>query len=272
MIDDTPAGDALSTQPADLIKARVAVMTAGGTNPALVINALARRFCDVTVILEEQERKSEILKRRAKRLGFIHAAGQLATMAAAKVLRRLVSRRVESLLATTGLPAEIAPGLPVIPVASINAQESRDALARFDPAVVVLVSTRLMSRDMLAAIRCPVINLHAGLNPGYRGQMGGYWALAEGKPEAFAATVHLVDAGTDTGDTLYVSHAMPDRADNIATYPLVLTISALDNVVKAAEDAVAGRLTPYAAEGPSMLRFPPTTWRWLVIGLFRGIW
>ena len=54
----------------------------------------------------------------------------------------------------------------------------------------------------LGSLGCPVVNVHAGITPRYRGVHGGYWALAERHPEWVGTTVHLVDPGIDTGAIL----------------------------------------------------------------------
>lgn len=259
-------------QEADPISAPIVVLTAGGPNPALVVNALTRRFADIHVLIEQPESKALIFARRAKRFGRLSTFGQIATMAAARALRRLSARRIADLVTAAGLSIRLARSVRVENIASINGDDCRRRIAEIAPAAVLLVSTRLMSRSTLSAFPCPVLNLHAGINPAYRGQMGGYWALIEGNRADFGATVHLVDAGTDTGTMLYRSHASPARGDFIATYPLLLTISALDITVKAMEDAAMGRLVPQPAAGRSILRFPPPIWTWLWYGLSRGVW
>lgn len=92
-------------------------------------------------------------------------------------------------------------------------------------------------------------SMHAGINPTYRGQMGGYWSLVEEDAANFGATLHLVDAGTDTGGTLYEVRTLPDDGDFIATYPLVLTVAAIDITLQSVDDAVHGRLRPSQPEG-----------------------
>ncbi|MFN7012219.1 MAG: formyl transferase [Allorhizobium sp.] len=250
----------------------VLVMTAGGPNPALVVNALRRHFFNVEVALEQPEPKWEITRRRARRFGWSQALGQLATMIAARLLRPLARRRILAILSQSGLSPVIAPDIPVHAVGSINSDEARALVAKAKPAAVLLVSSRLMSPDMLAAMPCPVINLHAGINPGYRGQMGGYWSLVEEDAGNFGATLHLVDAGIDTGGTLYEVRTLPDRGDSIATYPLLLTVASIDITLRSVQDAIDGRLAPFQPEGPSALRFPPPIWTWLANGLRRRIW
>ena len=258
-----------STEPSS---ATVIVMTAGGPNPAIVINALAGHYPNLHVVREQPESKGAITRRRARRLGWIAALGQMGTMIAARLLRPLSGRRIDALLRTNGLSATIRPHIPIHDVSSINDPATLALVAGLKPAAILLVSTRLMSRAALAAMPCPVINLHAGINPTYRGQMGGYWSLVEEDAANFGATLHLVDAGTDTGGTLYEVRTLPDDGDFIATYPLVLTVAAIDITLQSVDDAVHGRLRPSQPEGPSVLRYPPTLWAWLVNGFRRKIW
>ena len=257
---------------AETIRRPVLVMTAGGLNPTIVVQHLVKGGFDVEVILEKSEGKGEITRRRARRLGWIEALGQLGTMIAARLLRRLADRRVAQLLAEHGLDRRLPPTVPIHPVTSINALETAALVGELQPGAILLVSTRLMSARQLAAMPCPVINLHAGINPNYRGQMGGYWSLRDNDVENFGATLHLVDAGTDTGGTLYEVRTRPDPSDFISTYPLVLTIAALDIVSHSISDALQGRLVPRQPTGPSALRFPPTLWSWIWCGVTRRIW
>ncbi|NBB52029.1 formyl transferase [Rhizobium sp. CRIBSB] len=257
---------------ADPSRRQVVVMTAGGLNPTVVVQHLAKTGFDVHVLLENPEGKGEITRRRARKLGWINALGQLGTMIAARLLRRLADRRVAELLDRHGLDRKLPDTVPIHPVTSINAPETVPLIDEIKPDAILLVSTRLMSARQLTAMPCPVINLHAGINPNYRGQMGGYWSLRENDTQNFGATLHLVDVGTDTGGTLYEVRTRPERSDFISTYPLLLTIASLDIVRQSLEDALAGRLAPKTPEGPSALRFPPPLWSWIWCGVTRRIW
>lgn len=251
---------------------RVVVMTAGGQNPTIVINALHARYPDLHVIEESPESKAEIWRRRARRLGVLQATGQLATMIAARLLRKTAQTRIDDICKTFRLDPQQNPDIPLHKVASINDAETLARIADLNPAVILLVSTRLLSRKSLSAMPCPVLNLHAGINPAYRGQMGGYWSLVEADPKNFGATVHLVDAGTDTGGTLYEVRTTPAKGDFISTYPMLLTAAALDIVSRAVADALNGALAPTTPTGPSHLRFPPALWTWISVGLTKRIW
>jgi len=252
--------------------APIVVMTAGGLNPTLVIQALSARNGEIHAIVEQPESKLGITRRRARRLGWVPAIGQLGTMMAARLLRNLANKRIRQILDASDLTDAIPADVAVHRVGSINDAQTRRLIAQIRPAAILLVSTRLMAPGQLAAMPCPVLNLHAGLNPAYRGQMGGYWSLRNNDAENFGATVHLVDAGTDTGGTLYEVRTKPASGDFISTYPLVLTVAALDITCRAVADAQAGKLLPYAPQGPSALHFPPTLWSWIFHGITRRIW
>jgi hypothetical protein len=262
----------MSAQVANPSRRPVIVMTAGGLNPTLVVQHLVKDGFDVHVLLENAEGKGEITRRRAKKLGWPQALGQLGTMMAARLLRRLADRRVAELLARHGLGRKLPDTVPIHPIISINAPEAAALVDSIKPGAILLVSTRLMSARQLAAMPCPVINLHAGINPNYRGQMGGYWSLRENDAENFGATLHLVDTGTDTGGTLFEVRTRPERSDFISTYPLLLTIASFDIVSRSLQDALSGRLSPKVPQGPSALRFPPTLWSWIWCGVTRRIW
>jgi hypothetical protein len=262
----------MNTVSAEHTRGPVIVMTAGGLNPTLVVQHLVKCGFDVHVVLENAESKTEITRRRAKKLGWINALGQLGTMIAARLLRRLADRRIAELLNQHSLDRVLPETVPIHPVTTINALETKTLVDEIGPAAILLVSTRLMSASQLAAMPCPVINLHAGINPAYRGQMGGYWSLREDDGQNFGATLHLVDAGTDTGGTLYEVRTRPARGDFISTYPLVLTLAALDITARSIEDALTGELRPIQPTGPSALRFPPPLWSWIWHGIVSRIW
>jgi folate-dependent phosphoribosylglycinamide formyltransferase PurN len=250
----------------------VVVMTAGGANPQVMINALKMHWPDLHVIEEQPESKSVILKRRARRLGWPTALGQLATMIASRLGKNIAARRAEDILKTYGRSAIVDQSIPVHHVESLNDAACHSLLAQLQPRVIFTISCRLLSRATLAACPCPVINFHAGINPAYRGQMGGYWSLVERDTENFGATVHLVDSGTDTGGTLYEQRVTPSKNDFIATYPLLLTAASVDIAVKATSDVLAGKIAVQEPAGRSVLRFPPPIWTWIWYGLTRRIW
>lgn len=250
----------------------VVVLTAGGGNPWMLINGLKPDFPGLVVIEEPGESKAALLKRRVKHQGLMSALGQMATMTVSKFGKSLAAKRMDAIAAHYGLSRQRDPHIPCHTVPDINSPQCLALLDHLKPAVILTVSCRLLRKATLAAIPCPVINMHSAMNPTYRGQMGGYWALANGDTANFGATVHLVDAGVDTGAVLYQVQALPEKGDSMLTYPALLTAASVDITRRALQDALTGNLRPVATSGPSVLRFNVPIWTWIYNGLTKGIW
>jgi hypothetical protein len=251
---------------------RIAVLIAGGPLAHILVNALADRFGRISVLAETPEGKLEIVRRRARLIGWREALGQ----AAFGIARRLIAWRSAGRLAALwdrhGLDPRPDPAVEVQHIGSVNAQACRDALRELQPDVVVVYGTRIIRRDTLACVAAPFINYHAGINPKYRGQNGAYWARRSADPDHAGVTIHLVDEGVDTGDVLYQAPVAFASDDNISTYQHRQMVVALPLLARAIEDALTGRLRPCRVELPSRHWFHPTLWGYVKTGMRQGVW
>lgn len=252
--------------------AAIVAITNGSPHSWIIINALTERFGPITVLTEDKERRSAQLRRRIKRQGLLTVVGQMGFL----ILNRLIARgsrdRIREIVEGHGLNPEPNPACSILPVGSVNSQACRDALARLQPEVVIVFGTRIIGKETLSAIQVPVMNFHSGITPKYRGQAGGYWALVNGDPDHAGVTVHLVDAGVDTGDVIYQARFTPGRRDNFATYFYLQAAAFRPIAVKAVEDALHENLKPFRPSMPSELRHHPTLWAYLMRGLQDGVW
>lgn len=95
-----------------------------------------------------------------------------------------------------------AAGLPVVVVRDLAHISVAHKLAELGVAVgVVACFSRRIPTAVLDQFRHGVMNIHPSLLPAYRGPAPLFWQFRE-NTEAFGVTVHLVDAGLDTGDIL----------------------------------------------------------------------
>jgi methionyl-tRNA formyltransferase len=250
----------------------VVVITAGEASSWIIVNALAQSFAATTVLREPPEPAVALIKRRIRRFGLINGLGQVATMALSKYGKRLLSRRITARIANEGLQTTPATGLGVFAIGNVNAPASLDAIIALNPDIVVLVGTRLLNRETLNAIPCPVVNYHAGITPAYRGQNGGYWALACGDSGNFGTTLHLVDKGVDTGDIIAQCRTTPQTGDTLLTYALTLAQASRTMVTDGISGYLAGTSKPVAPDGQSRLWFQPTIWAYIRTGLTKGVW
>src|SRR5262249_20974955 len=146
----------------------------------------------------------------------------------------------------------------LLSVRSVNSMACRAALAMLKPDVVLVIGTRIIGSETLRAVTVPVINFHSGMAPKYRGQAGGYWALALSDKENAGVTVHLVDEGVDTGAVLYQAQFWATPKDNFITYFYLQAAVARPLVIAALEDALSDRLQPVEMKMPSQQFYHPT--------------
>jgi Formyl transferase len=255
---------------------RIVLLAGPGVPTNIVYHYLAERFPDVVVVMEQPVSRVTLARRRARRLGWVTVLGQIAFITVGlPVLRRLSRARVAAIMTGAGLDGSDIPDVRA--VGSVNGPETPALLRELGPTVVVINGTRIIADSTLSAVSRPFINIHAGITPRYRGVHGGYWALAEGRPDLAGTTVHIVDTGIDTGGVLARAYFRPEPTDSIATYPyrhladgLPLLAEQVGRVLKGEPVAT---LAPdsVADEGESQLRWHPTAWGYIWTRLRRHV-
>jgi methionyl-tRNA formyltransferase len=137
-------------------------------------------------------------------------------------------------------------------------------LQSLNPALLIINGTRIIAEDILNCIPSKFINMHAGITPLYRGAHGAYWALVEGNKKACGVTVHLVDAGIDTGSILEQGLIEPKKEDNLVTYPLPQLAAGLPLLKKTIKNILNGQVeTQSPPKGQSRLCSHPTLLEYL---------
>jgi folate-dependent phosphoribosylglycinamide formyltransferase PurN len=250
----------------------IVVVTEGGPHIWAVVNAIVDRLGPVTVLLETPESKRQLLQRRARRQGWVSVTGQLGTMVLTRLGKQFFAGHAAKMIAEQELQTEPKPRQTIIRVPTANAPECIEAIGTLQPGVVLLAGCRMLSRETLSNIKCPVINYHAGITPKYRGMNGGYWSRVTDDVENFGSTVLLVDSGVDTGGVVRQSRGKPEPGDTISSYALRQASFSRDICTEAVEDALAGKLVTFDPGLPSRQWYHPTIWFYLWTGLRKGIW
>lgn len=203
----------------------------------IVYNALTEVANVVAVVQEDPPSKIQMAKRRIKRVGVLRVADQVLFITlAAPILQRRSARRVEAIRKQFGMDATPIPESVVRSVPSINHPTVIDLLRAHEPEVVVINGTRIIGRRVLESVEAPFINTHTGITPAYRGVHGGYWAIAERKPELAGVTIHYLDTGIDTGAIIAQALIHPGPEDNFHTYPTLQLAAGLPLLKKAVVD------------------------------------
>lgn len=245
-----------------------------GKHAWVMINMLRERFGEVAIVRDEGETAEVFWSRRRRKLGFWRTASMKAAQFPIKLTRFGMKRVREDIYKTHNLQPYPADGANPISVPSVNSDACREVLQQLKPKVVLVIGTRIIGKKTLAAIDAPFINYHPGITPAYRGNNSAYFALAEGRPDLYGATVMLVDPGIDTGGVLYQCTVDVDPRDNIHTYMLRLAPGSREIVNQAVADALAGTLKPQPPRPdlPSKIYYSPTLGGYLWTGLTRGVW
>jgi folate-dependent phosphoribosylglycinamide formyltransferase PurN len=226
------------------------------------------------ILSEQPISRLALIRRRREKLGSMTVAGQLAFQALVQpVLRRRARARIAMLERRFGLDTSPPPGELVQQVDSANSPACHAALRALRPRVVVLAGTRILSERTLAAVPATFLNMHMGITPAYRGVHGGYWALAQGRPDLVGTTVHVVDAGVDTGEVVEQTSFAPEPEDDFATYPTWHLGTGLPALERAVRAALNGTLTVRQGVTPALsrLHYHPTILGYAKQALLRGV-
>lgn len=139
------------------------------------------------------------------------------------------------------------------------------------PDVIVVCGTGIIFKKIINGLKAPLINIHVGITPKYRGVHGGYWALANKDKENFGVTVHLIDPGIDTGGIISQRTFQPSPQDNFCTYPLFQTLEGLSCLEDAITQIETNAITIKKGATESKLYYHPTINGYLYNRLIHGV-
>lgn len=237
----------------------------------LLLSVLFERSFDVFFIEEKRDDKKQLIIKRIKRLGIFKVLSQLTFMVFSRIQAK--SKKVESRLSE--IEKETVSDLHEIKavntVSNINDDKVISSINDISPSVIVLSGTRILSSEFLSKINCPIINIHAGITPSYRGVHGGYWSLINQQPELFGTTIHFVDEGVDTGNVLEHAFLTPSNEDVFSTYPLLQMSAALKVLPTLLERILNKEENCFVPKLSSAIWTHPTIWQYFYYRIKYGI-
>jgi len=241
------------------------VVLLGGDSEStwIVANEIERDIGLDAIIIEGQDSRVRLLRRRAYRIGVWAAIGQAVFVIYSRLLEKYSKNRAVQIRVDNRWSLNPPENVPVHRVPSVNSDENLSVLRILAPKIIVVNGTRIISKRILEGIGARFINMHAGITPKYRGVHGAYWALANGDAENAGVTIHLVDAGIDTGGILHQARIRPEPVDNFCTYPLLQLAAGIPLLKLAIREALEGRLRVVTNGLSSRLYYHPTIWTYL---------
>ncbi|MDE1338771.1 formyl transferase [Vibrio aestuarianus] len=250
---------------------KVLVLGRNSRPTRLLLSVLFERSFDVFFIEEKRDDKKQLIIKRIKRLGIFKVLSQLTFMVFSRIQAK--SKKVESRLSE--IEKETVSDLHEIKavntVSNINDDKVISSINDISPSVIVLSGTRILSSEFLSKINCPIINIHAGITPSYRGVHGGYWSLINQQPELFGTTIHFVDEGVDTGNVLEHAFLTPSNEDVFSTYPLLQMSAALKVLPTLLERILNKEENCFVPKLSSAIWTHPTIWQYCYYRIKYGI-
>ena len=127
---------------------------------------------------------------------------------------------------------------PVL-VESVNDSIVAATVRTSNPDICVITCTTKLDSKTILDIEVPIINIHGGHLPDYRGCHCVFAALTESRFDAIGSTIHFIDVGLDTGDIIEVvkpavrptddAEMLYSRAERLAAQRLVELLKALES-------------------------------------------
>lgn len=252
---------------------RIVLLAGEWDTTPLVYHFLHNHFPVVKAVVEQPVPRRDFLKRRLKKLGWLEVTGQvLFQVLIGKPLAARSKGQVERILQRYKLTNRPIPLNEKVTVSSVNNPDCLEQLRELSPDLVIVHGTRIISKKLLQAIPVPFLNIHAGITPRYRGSHGAYWALYNDDVEHCGVTVHLVDAGIDTGGILAQTGIPLTKKDNFSTYPYLQLAEGLLLLKQVIEKMQAGDDAPRIEnELDSALWHHPTLWGYMWKRITKGV-
>jgi methionyl-tRNA formyltransferase len=229
-----------------------------------VYNALEQSVGLQAVIIEKPVSKKELAKNRIKKIGLFPVIGQaLFSVLIVPVLKLQSKKRKADLISQYQLNNNDFNINKTSRVISINDDSCMDAIRSLNPDIILVNGTRIISKKILKSTPAVFVNMHVGITPQYRGSHGGYWALYNKDVENFGTTIHLVDAGVDTGAVIKQVFIKPNKADNFTTYPVLQVAAVIEALKEVLANIISGNYETIKHTEKGKMYYQPTLWQYL---------
>jgi len=253
-------------------KPKIILVCTDCDNTRILFHGIKDEIDISSIIIEQPVSKKVLIKRRIKKLGLFRVFGQLAFQGAVSpMIRKFSGGKIKKIIAENKLDLSPMPEEKIIRISSVNDPVFAEKIRSLQPDLVLVNGTRVISSKSLEAIKCPIINVHVGITPLYRGVHGAYWALANKDKNNCGVTIHAIDKGIDTGAILAQDKITPGKKDNFITYPYLQFHKAI-SLVKQVIPLVLNGSAKYlpAPTGQSKLWYHPTIWQYIG-NRFKGV-
>ena len=228
-----------------------------------VYNAVSSDFKIEAAIIENSISKIKLAKGRIKRIGLVKVTGQVLFSAfIVPILKWKAQKRKNELVMQYHLNNDPFNNSATFFIDSVNDDTCKALLEKIKPDIIIVNGTRIISKKILQSTHAVFINMHVGITPQYRGSHGGYRALRNNDDANFGTTIHLVDAGVDTGAVLKQVFTKPGKLDNFTTYPIMQVAIGIAALKEILPEIIAGNYNTIHHTEKGKMYYQPTIWEY----------
>jgi folate-dependent phosphoribosylglycinamide formyltransferase PurN len=229
---------------------RVGILTSDELRHFYVADAVADRFDVVTIVYQDTGYRP------------VDAAATADDERAARVVRYHFEQRLrqeERFFGHTTDPIETVNSAAVrrIKPEALNTDETVAFLKGQRPDVLLVYGTNLIKPPLLDAFEGRMINMHLGLSPYYRGTATNFYPLVNDEPEFVGATIHLIDAGIDSGAIVHQARPEIVADDTPHTVGCKAIIAGVAKIIQSLAEYEFGRMQAvpqWPVENPRLYR------------------
>lgn len=242
---------------------RVVLLTSSGWEG----QALAQRLVDCglepVLIVREEERKNipySLPSRIARAILGDGTVNKLVRLRQGdEVYRTIEWERAMQEESTAWLEAacqrmQLAPrwpaSVPQLVTPTLNGSATVERVREAQPDVLVVYSTSLLRKPLLAIPMHGTLNGHSSLLPNYRGARSEFWQCYNDDQRHVGITIHLVDPHIDSGPILFQQPTLSTWPSDPFRLRAINTMTILEHYPQVIKDHLAGKIVP-RPQGPS---------------------
>lgn len=251
-----------------MLQKKIILLAADCESSRWLYNALKEVVNIEAVIVEQSVSKKQLAQNRVKKIGLVPVIGQILFSAlAVPLLNARSKKQKEFLLSKFCLNSSEFESNKLYQVNSVNDEDSLNKIHSLQPDIIVVNGTRIISKKILQSTNAVFVNMHVGITPYYRGSHGGYWALRNKDIDNFGTTIHLIDAGVDTGAVIKQVFIKPGKTDNFTTYPILQTAIGIEAFKEVIANMVSGNYEAIKNTEKGNMYYQPTLWQYVTGGV-----
>ena len=139
--------------------------------------------------------------------------------------------------------------VPTIEVGNINDDKAYQFISELSPDLICVCGTSVIKPRIFNLAKHGAINIHVGITPEYRSAKPIEWALHNRDYENVGVTLHFVDRGVDTGDTIFQEKIPVNKGDNVGSIYAQCKIAGCNLMLMAISEIEEGTVKRWRKEG-----------------------